>query len=135
MSDRMREEEEAVIRAFIDRSKKARYLYKAERGRAFDDNLYHFADFDFRFLEPVDFRGYRNETIDHIFQTLRNRGAPRRCFVICTQDNLDGKEIELRTALQSICGREYGTILSCVPGKLAYHEQEGAHERYILHRP
>src|SRR5215204_5816921 len=46
MSNRVREEEEVLIRAFIDRSKKARYLYKAERGRAFDSNLYRFDDFD-----------------------------------------------------------------------------------------
>ena len=39
MSDRIRKEEEAVIRGSIVRRKKARYLCAAERGRAFGTEL------------------------------------------------------------------------------------------------
>jgi hypothetical protein len=39
----------------------------------------------------------------------------------------------LDQALKATVGNGIGTILSCIPGKLAYFEDE--EERFILHRP
>jgi len=45
---------------------------------------------------------------------------------------IDGRELDLREALEHVSGRQIGTILSCVPGKLAYFESED--ERLLLAR-
>jgi hypothetical protein len=45
---------------------------------------------------------------------------------------LDGKEIDLQTALKETIGYQMGTFISCIPGKLAYFEDEDG--RYILER-
>jgi hypothetical protein len=37
---------------------------------------------------------------------------------------IDQRELDLREALEHVKGRQIGTILSCVPGKLAYFESE-----------
>jgi hypothetical protein len=37
---------------------------------------------------------------------------------------MDGCEMDLETSLKETVGRQMGTFLSCVPGKLAYFEDE-----------
>jgi hypothetical protein len=46
--------------------------------------------------------------------------------------DLDGKELPLLEALKKVVGYQMGTFLSCVPGKLAYFEDED--DRWILVR-
>jgi hypothetical protein len=41
-------------------------------------------------------------------------------------------EIDLTHALETVIGRGMGTFLSCIPGKLAYFEDEDC--RWILER-
>jgi hypothetical protein len=42
--------------------------------------------------------------------------------------------MSLDIALKQIVGYEFGTIVNCVPGKLAYFEGEGPKHRFILER-
>ena len=65
-----------------------------------------------------------------ILETLKTKGAPEKCFAISEDDELDGKELVLSQALASIFGRGIGTFLSCLPGRLAYFEDEDG--RFIL---
>jgi hypothetical protein len=58
-------------------------------------------------------------------------GAPDTCAVIGGEN--DGKDMELLTALKQIVGYGTGTVLSCIPGKLAYFEGE-VRERFLLVR-
>ena len=58
-------------------------------------------------------------------------GAPETCHVIGGKH--DGEDVELLTALKQIVGYGTGTVLSCVPGKLAYFEGE-IRERFLLVR-
>jgi hypothetical protein len=67
-----------------------------------------------------------------ILETLRSKGAPEKCFAISEDDDLDGKELFLSDALKEIVGRGIGTFLSCIPGRLAYFEDEDG--RFILER-
>jgi len=62
---------------------------------------------------------------------LRSLGAGENCWVI-SEGPLDAHEVELLHALKEVVGRGFGTLLSCVPGHLAYFESED--ERYILQR-
>jgi hypothetical protein len=63
---------------------------------------------------------------------LVEKGAGAKCWVISENSELDGKEIDLQTALKETIGYQMGTFISCIPGKLAYFEDEDG--RYILER-
>jgi hypothetical protein len=58
-------------------------------------------------------------------------GEPETWHVIGGEH--DGKHMELLTALKQIVGYGTGTVLSCIPGKLAYFEGE-IRERFLLIR-
>ena len=40
----------------------------------------------------------------------------------------------LDNALEETLGKGMGTLISCIPGKLAYFELEDINEKYILER-
>jgi hypothetical protein len=61
---------------------------------------------------------------------LRERGAGAKCWVISENSELDGREMDLDKAMKETIGRQMGTFISCLPGKLAYFEDE--EDRYIL---
>ena len=73
----------------------------------------------------------RHQHPPNIADILRAMGAPETCYVIGGEH--DGKGMELLTALKQIVGYGTGTVLSCIPGKLAYFEGE-IRERFLLVR-
>ena len=93
--------------------------------------MYHFGDLDDRFVVPVS---PRDQTPDGIAEALRGYGAPDRCWVISTDDSLDAREMLLDEVLAAIVGYGKGTLVSCVPGKLAFFEGENRGDRCILRR-
>jgi hypothetical protein len=48
--------------------------------------------------------------------------------------DIDNREMPLRDALSKTVAMDAGTLISCIPGKLAYFEMEGFDGRYILER-
>jgi hypothetical protein len=48
--------------------------------------------------------------------------------------DIDGKRLPLDEALLLVVGAGNGTLLSCVPGLLAYYEGEGPGDRFLLAR-
>ena len=53
-------------------------------------------------------------------------------WVISQRSAIDDQEIGLAAALEVIWGTDWGTFLSCIPGKLAYfYEEEGS---FLLER-
>jgi hypothetical protein len=68
-----------------------------------------------------------------IEKQLVNMGAPKMCYVLSTDSNIDRQTLPLSRVLQSIVGGgNHGTLLSCVPGRLGYFEGESPGERFIL---
>ena len=67
-----------------------------------------------------------------ILKLLQSKGAGPRCWVISENPELDGWEMELQAALQETIGRQMGSLISCVPGRLGYFEDEDG--RSILER-
>ena len=47
---------------------------------------------------------------------------------------LDGLDVPLEDAIAAIVGSGYSALVSCVPGRLAYFEDEGPDQKYILER-
>jgi hypothetical protein len=125
--------EEATFRAFIRKSRDERYvaLLRKSRKRKLIEKLRQVDnDFDDRFVVAV-----RAEDAEptRVYDRLRQLGASGTCHVISTIDHLDGKEMDLRDALADVFDRGDATLISCIPGELAYFEGEYMH--LILKRP
>ena len=124
--------EEALVRAFILPARRARclaFLRNPKRREDLTRQLYHFNYLDPRFLVSIPPRDRRPTALAEL---LKKKGAPAKCWVISADQELDGREIDLLEALKTIVGYEIGTILSCLPGKLGYFEDEDG--RFILQR-
>ena len=120
-----------TIRAFITPNRQSRYLDLlplARRARLrFDKMLEH------RFSEEMDlhYATAISPDVDEVEASLRSAGAPPNCLV-ASQCDLDGQILPLRDALQEIVGSRIGSLIVCLPGRLAYHEGEGLGAHFIL---
>jgi hypothetical protein len=124
--------EHALIAAFIKRSKRERYrefLSNPRLRHKFTDQLAHFRDFDPKYRVAIS---SNKLFVDNIAVELQKRQSPNIVFAISEDPMLDEKELPLAEALRQIVGRGMGTVLSCIPGRLAFVETED--ERFILER-
>ncbi len=122
---------EKSLAAFVVTQKRARYrlLLDSRKGRdKIRQSLAHSHDWDSRFLQPVI--GKPQE----IHNTLRKMGAPANCYVLSENDRDDAKRMDLLEALAQTVGYGMGTVICCVPGRLAFYEGESPNQRYILAR-
>ena len=116
----------------MPRTKRDRYreMLSSPRLRPkFVGKLARFADFDPRFRVPIP---SNKLSADNILRELKRRHSPETVFAISEDPSLDQKELPLVEALGGILGRGMGTVLSCIPGRLAFVETED--ERFILER-
>jgi hypothetical protein len=90
--------------------------------------LAHFADFEEAAIVPLDPGG-------DVAAQLRARGAPAECWTISEAERLDGRAWPLTQALTEIVGSGIATIVSCMPGTLAFYEGESIKRRFMLVRP
>jgi hypothetical protein len=125
-------EEEALIRSFVASSKQERYLgfIASPRGRPkFTGALHHFADFDEACLVEIPPHDHTAEAIDVL---LTRRGAPKSCYVVSTNKEIDQKTLPLAEVLGIIVGGPDGTVVSCIRGHLGYYEGESPSNRALL---
>ncbi|MGH8543048.1 MAG: hypothetical protein ACREX3_05320 [Gammaproteobacteria bacterium] len=92
--------------------------------------LYHFRDFDPAFR--VELSGL-TDSADGLVTNLCRRGAVDECYVISVQSELDGETKPLEEAIREVFAFMEGTIVCCVPGRLAYYEGGTPKNRFILH--
>ncbi|HEY1161110.1 MAG TPA: hypothetical protein VGE83_10790 [Terracidiphilus sp.] len=129
------EHEEATIKAFVLREKQERFLSfiaSPKNRRKFTGELANFNWFDQRFTTSVPWKvdpslslwGRHLQGISNVSHLLYSKGAGKTCWVISNNGKIDGQEMDLETALESVVGSDWGTILSCIPGKLAYFNGE-----------
>jgi hypothetical protein len=124
--------EHSFIAAFVKRNKRDRYreiLSNPRLRHKFTERLAHFTDFDPKFRLPIP---SKKLFIDNITFELKKRHSPELVFAISEDPTLDQKELPLVKALKQTVGRGIGTVLSCIPGRLAFVETED--ERFILER-
>ncbi len=122
--------EEALIKAFILRAGQERYLeflrrQRRERNSSLNWRIFKRLDSRFAFSVVAN-----QSKPPELLKLLVVKGAGLTCWVVSANSNLDAKEMDLMTALKETAGCGMGTFLSCVPGKLAYFEDEDG--RYIL---
>ena len=128
------EHERVLIRAFVVAKRRDRYLsfLRTPKGREkLIAALPHSFALDERYVHLVPRHKQNAASIEAI---LRSKGAPDTCHVVSEWSRVDGREMPLAEALKEIVGMSMGTILSCIPGRLAYFEFEDVGYRYILER-
>ena len=126
--------EEQFARAFVVPEKRARYLslLESQRGRKkLLNGLNHCHDLDPRFAKLISSNEQSEQSIANL---LMQKGAPDKCHVMSDNPDIDNREMSLTDALSKTVAMDSGTLISCIPGKLAYFEMEGFDGRYILER-
>jgi hypothetical protein len=117
---------------FLLRSKRERYLgflLSPKRRQKFIDILYHFDDFEPSCVRAVPSSRSRPEDIEHELKSLK---APQECYLVSTNRMWDQRTMPLDRVLKEVGDGSNGTIVCCIPGRLAYFVAEGPHHRYIL---
>jgi hypothetical protein len=131
MADSVNHEEE-LIRAFILPHRRERFLEmiaKPKKRAKLLTQLSHFKALDPRFTIAIP---PNRQNPSSLAKILRAKGAGATCYVVSENSRLDGKEVELESALEETVGYQMGTLISCIPGKLGYFEDEDG--RCILER-
>jgi hypothetical protein len=126
----MNENEEAIIRAFITPARRARwleFLASAKRRPRILDRLNHCRDLDERFATQLPSNA-------DIIALLRAHGAPATCYVLSCTDDIDRRTLPLEEAISAAELGGWGTIVGCVPGRLAYYYDECGARRMLLVR-
>jgi hypothetical protein len=124
--------EQALLQAFVKRNKRDRYreiLSNPRRRHKFTHQLAHFTDFDPNYHLSIP---SNKLLVDNMGFELQKRHSTSIVFAIFEDPSLDQRELPLVEALKQIVGRGMGTVLSCIPGRLAFVETEG--ERFFLER-
>ncbi len=126
----MRSNEEALVDAFIVSTKRERYkslLANSKRRAKILDGLNHLRDLDPRYSTEIP-------SDRDVFELLRGRGAPASCHLISGAMELDSREMPLVDAIDQIESHMLGTLVGCIPGRLAYYYGEGGEQRLLLER-
>jgi hypothetical protein len=126
----MHPHEEATVRAFISRPRRPRWLeslVSMDRRARFLDRLNHCQDFDERYVKSLPSNA-------DVVAILKAGGAPASCYVVSATEALDGRELPLVQAVEEASQGGRGTIISCLPGQLAYYYDECGERRFLLER-
>jgi|APLak6261703504_1056268.scaffolds.fasta_scaffold00407_8 hypothetical protein len=124
--------ENSLVTTFICNKQKQRIssLLKSKKGRQkIRSLLSHSIEFEPKFIckLPDD-----KQTAEDVFNLLLSKNAPDVCYLISESTSLDGKVMPLEEAINKIVGSGIATIVSCIPGELAYYEGENLKNRLIL---
>ena len=74
------------------------------------------------------------QAVDQIDELLKQKGAPRKCYVLSEISSIDGTFMALEEALCEIVGAGLASVVSCLPGVLGFYEGEVIGERWLLER-
>jgi hypothetical protein len=114
--------EEAFVRSFVVPDKRQRYielLANPKRRRKILDHLNHQFDYDSKYENHVP-----HDDCQQVVNMLKNRGAAEYCHVIADGHELDGSDVTLEIALESLWLHSFAYIIICDPKHLAYFQAE-----------
>ncbi len=130
-------QEEAVIKAFCYKNKRKRILYELahdEKRRDFLWDLSGYRHFIPEYMIEIK-KPYTHAS--EVLELLQSYRAPDTCYVISLGRH-DGEYMTLKDAVEyTFCGYGDNTLISCIPGKLAYWVGElccGPPPKCILYR-
>jgi hypothetical protein len=126
----MNEHEDKTVSSFILKEKRHRYRHilttPKKRGTGLD-RLNHCDDFDPRYANWLPSNA-------DIVGILKKDGSPSQVYLISAETSLDGSTLSLPEAVEAAAMGGWGTIVSCIPSKLAYYYDECGERRAILRR-
>lgn len=126
------DQEIVFINAFVlrDRRERLRSLVgNPRRRKQFVQELAHFKWLDQRHVKHL---APSSQNPEDIAKLLRQKGAPDVCFLVSEDSAVDRKQLPLLSALEQVVGHGTGTFITCIPGRLAYFEDED--QRCILEK-
>jgi hypothetical protein len=134
----MNEHEEKLIASFIVKSKKSRYRFLLEsndpkRRIEFVNKLNHCRDFDEMYVKWLSKNPRDLDRSERIIAWLRKNGSPNEVYYCGAADD-DGKLMPLVKAMHVLDYSFGASIISCIPGQLAYYHDEEGKRRAILKR-
>jgi hypothetical protein len=121
----MNEHEDGFVQSFVVKNKRDRtamLLRSAKRRKDFLKSLAHYGDLDALYAKVI--LPKTAHTVEEWARLLRSKGAPANCRVISEDISRGGREYPLEDALREAIGSGMGNLLSCIPGKLCYFEDE-----------
>ncbi|WP_299095735.1 hypothetical protein [uncultured Metabacillus sp.] len=134
-----KELEEIIIKSFFNKRIQERVLFELfsqkKRDNVMNRLCHNYLDtFRKEFMIEIP---TPNSDPGEIEKLMKNQGAGNDCYVISWNDTIDGKHMSLTSALKVAVGEGFPSIISCIPGKIAYFEAEqeyGSPPRFILKR-
>jgi hypothetical protein len=137
------EHERGTIKAFVVRDKQERllsFVSNPKNRTKFTHELAKRVVIDKRFATSVPWKvdpglelwARHLQGIENIANLLKSKGAGQTCWVISESSSLDGREMKLESILEKVVGSGNATILSCLPGRLAFFSDE--YESLLLER-
>src|SRR5207237_5950795 len=124
--------EEALVKAFIPVHRQERFLEiiaKPKKRAKLLTELSHFKALNPKYMVAIP---SNQQNPSALTKLLRAKGAGATCYVMSENSILDGREMDLEGALKETVGSQMGTLISCMPGRLGYFEDEAG--RCILER-
>jgi len=124
----MNEHERRLIEIFVTPDKKDKYLalLRSKNGRdKFIHELPHFSGLDKKYAIKLDLD--KKEIIKELIA-----GGTGNCYVISASKECDEKIMPIKEAVEHVYASDRGAIISCIPGKLIYHET--GNERFVYKR-
>jgi hypothetical protein len=124
----MNKHESKTIDTFIAKEKRERYRFfldNPKKRKRFLDCLNHNPCLDVRRVQELPSNA-------DVLSILREHGSPERVYVISDNVELDGMTLPLEEAVEETEYQEWGTIISCIPGRLAYYRGEWGEGRALL---
>ncbi len=129
--------EEQFVRNFIVQRKRERYLEllaKEKTRYRITSNFDHCDDLEEKFKTQVS---PNLQNAEAVYQILKEKNSPDTCYILSYDDEIDGKEMNLKKALELIFDTPFihtGIFISCVPGKLVFYSSEEISGRFILEK-
>ncbi len=130
------QQEAAFVKAFISPNRQDRYLSFLANPKKRDEilnRLNHVLDFLPEYATKVP--GNQNSE-EGVFEILCNHGMKEANLVYLISDirDLNGLHLPLRQAVEKTMGAYFGTVICCIPGKLAYYRPEAPGSGYVFEK-
>jgi hypothetical protein len=124
--------EAEFVAAFVVSEKRTRYLEflaNPKRRPEILDRLNHFFDFVPKFATEIT-----AHSVTEVVRLLRAKDAPDVAHIIADSSEWDGLDLHLSEAVGRAMSHEFGVVVSCIPGRLAFYKQEAPGKAFILQR-
>lgn len=121
--------ERKVINRFVDKAKRDRFLafIQNEKTRAkFISELHHM-----NFLLQDLFDKVESNDFQFIKERIKVLGNIKDCYVISENRSIDGKLLDIETALKEVIGADLGSLIVFGDSEILYSEAEGMSNRWI----